>query len=167
MKHNPLIVEVGTIRGEQEAESNGWSTTIFAHFVKENGFRDLITIDISKEACVFSKKITAKFGLAKYINWQNIDALDWIENQPNKSIDAIYIDGWDWHEGEEETSENETLKFTKSLIYKIKDDGIILFDDIFDESFRGKGQKAIPYLISQKWIILSHVNNQVMMVKHW
>jgi len=166
-KSNPFITEIGTVRGQQEAESNGWSTLIFAYFIKKNRFQKLTSIDISSSACDLSKKIASDFGLENFINWENTDAIQWVQKQEDKSIDAIYIDGWDWHEGEEETSEEETLKFTKLLINKIKDDGIILFDDIFDNSFRGKGKKAIPYLLSQLWIIISFEDNQVMMIKKW
>lgn len=166
------MVEVGTTRGEGEAQSNGWSTLIVAEFVKDmwenHGISIRFTsVDISQDACNMSMKLLKRYGLEKWVNVVCEDALSWIVKQKPNSIDAIYIDGWDYHAGIEHESEVATLEFTKLALPILNNNAIIMFDDVFDRHYYGKGRTAIPHLISQGWLEATFLQGQVILLKGW
>jgi len=169
---NLTIVEIGTIRGKDEAHSNGWSTLAFAAFCqyfetdKKSKFR-FFSIDISEQACSISRSVLESYGLLSYADVVCENAHTWILKAEDRQINLLYVDGWDYHLGNERESEVETLKFVKSAMPKLSYGALVLFDDNFDNQFTGKGKLAIPYLLSEGWIQVAGIDNQVLLIPNW
>ncbi|MCF8276752.1 MAG: class I SAM-dependent methyltransferase [Flavobacteriales bacterium] len=166
------IVEVGTIRGMDEAHSNGWSTLAFAAFCKHVQAQGrcnatFYSIDVSENACSISRSVLDSYGLSSSANVVCENAHTWILRMNASQIDFLYVDGWDYHLGNERESEVETLKFVKAALPKLSDGALILFDDNFDGQFTGKGKLAIPYLLSEGWIQVAATDHQVLLVRNW
>ena len=71
-------------------------------------------------------------------------------------IDLLYLDAWDYSEGEAaKISEESHLDAFKIIENSLSDRALILIDDIHDtESFKGKGSLVIPYLLNKGYKIL-------------
>ncbi len=164
-KESLRIVEIGTIRGEGEAQSNGWSTVAFALFSERVKNCTVDSVDISLDACELSRNILNRYDIGRYVNIICEDAISWITKQDNCSIDLLYIDGWDYHAGIEKISENSTLEFTKLAMEKLSSESIVVFDDNYSDTFDGKGKLAIPFLINNGWKIKALVDKQVILIK--
>lgn len=166
------IVEIGTIRGMDEAHSNGWSTLAFAAFCKHVKVQNqcqaiFYSVDVSEHACSISKSVLDKYGLLPNANVVCENAHTWILKLQDCQIDLLYVDGWDYHLGNERESEVETLKFVKSALPKLNRGALVLFDDNFDIHFTGKGKLAIPYLLSEGWVQVEAMDNQVLLIRNW
>lgn len=165
-KESLRIVEIGTIRGEGEAQSNGWSTVAFALFSEriKNCFVD--SVDLSIAACELSRTVLNRYDIGKFVNIVCEDAMTWITKQSDNSIDVLYIDGWDYHSGIEKISENQTLLFTELALTKIAETSIVVFDDNYSDDFDGKGKLAIPFLLNRGWKLKTIIDNQVILIKN-
>ena len=66
-------------------------------------------------------------------------------------IHAIYIDGLDWERNDfekQKLSEEFHLEALKLAEKNLVVGSVVMFDDIFDFTFTGKGKLAIPYALS-------------------
>lgn len=166
------LVEIGTIRGMDEAHSNGWSTLAFAAFcqhlqTRKNRVCRFHSIDVSESSCSVSRTVLGQYGLLPHANIVCENAHTWILKMEDHRIDLLYLDGWDYHLGNERESEVETLKFLRSAIPKLNDRALVLFDDNFDAQFTGKGRLAIPFLLSEGWVQIATLDHQVLLCKNW
>ena len=160
------LLEVGSIRGENQEISNGNSTMLFSYFSKLKNI-NFYSVDISIDAFNFAKGKLEENNLINYCNLINDDIFNYIKDI-NYKINALYVDGWDYHLGVEHHSEQETLKFIEKIYEKLSDNCIILFDDILDTNFNGKGKYAIPFLLLKGYDYRYYKEtNQVLLIKKW
>ena len=158
---NPNIVEIGTTRF-MENLSDGDSTSIWAWFISKYG-GSYHGCDISKE-CLKNCEQT----LRKYITGNDKstdvaltegDGLVFLKNY-NKPIDLLYLDAMDWLDGYYDTQIYH-LQLLLEAMDKITVGGYVMFDDTFDvDTFKGKGELAIPYLLGSNRFTCIHKGYQ-------
>jgi len=150
---NPNLIEIGTVRrlpNDPDLPGDGNSTAIFAWYVKNYGGH-ITAVDIS-ESSINNCRIT--------LNHQNVwnnnitliceDGLKFLKKLKTP-IHAIYIDGLDWERNDPEKqklSEEFHLKALKLAEKNLVVGSVVMFDDVFDFSFTGKGKLAIPYALN-------------------
>jgi len=127
------ILEIGT--------ANGVSTIWMAEALRATNGK-ITTFEFSIPSRNDALKNFKMFKLNKYINSIFGDANDKIKDKKlkikNKSFDLIFIDG----------QKNQTLKFFNTCKKLIKDDGIIIIDDVI--KFKYKMAEFYKYIEKQK-----------------
>ena len=74
------------------------------------------------------------------------DGIEFLHNY-NKPIDLLYLDSIDWEKGSHESGVFH-LKLLLEGMSKVNVGGFVMFDDTFNvETFDGKADIAIPYLL--------------------
>lgn len=131
------ILEIGT--------ANGVSTLWMAEAIKNNN-GNIITFEFSIPSRNEAIKNFKNFRLDKYIDSVFGDAIEKIKELQlkNNSFDLIFIDG----------QKNNTLKFLNISKKLIKDDGIIIIDDVIKFKYKMNGlyeyigkQKELNYVV--------------------
>jgi hypothetical protein len=96
--HEPLIVETGCAREENNFEGDGMSTTIFDTFVDYHG-GEFYSVDINSENVRFAAAVSAK-----KVNLTCSDSVKFLYNQAkvwvaqNRKIDLLYLDSFDFRQ---------------------------------------------------------------------
>ena len=83
---DPVIVETGTVRQENNFEGDGCSTVLFDHFVGTQG-GTLITVDIDPVACKTAERLTT---YAEVIEADSIEFLSTLDGK----VDLLYLDSF-------------------------------------------------------------------------
>jgi hypothetical protein len=166
-KKNVNILELGTTRSFVDGKYKGcfendikyfelynyekwdWRAGIFTKYFSDLLRTDykLTTVDLSPKSIDICKKIT-------YDNRTNIEYIcdyseNILKNTPKKSLDLLYIDTGDMDEFTAELHKREAILIVKHDI--LKDDGIILIDDVknpcndFSKEKYGKHKYSLPY----------------------
>jgi predicted O-methyltransferase YrrM len=149
---NPHIVEIGTVRrtpDDPDLPGDGNSTCIFAWYVK-NYKGTLTAVDISEESIK-----NCKINLDRYdLNSSGVtllvkDGLSFLGERTDP-IQALYIDAFDWGPSEKEKQKSIEwhLEAFKEAEHLLLPGSVIMFDDVMDQTYKGKGQLAIPYALS-------------------
>ena len=155
----PLIFETGTVRVENDF-GGGYSTYIFGECISLFGGK-LITVDNNSTNIETSKRLTKNF--ASNITYILDDSLRVIENY-NEKIDLLYLDSFDCPiEGDASESQNHNLKEFKLAEHKLKENSIILIDDV-NFSNGGKARLTHEYLENNKYKLI-YSNQQSLWVK--
>jgi autotransporter strand-loop-strand O-heptosyltransferase len=148
---DPNIVEIGTVRrnpNDPELPGDGNSTCIFAWYVK-NYRGHLTAVDISETSIELCKLNLERFNLLSP-NVQLVvkDGILYLAKN-EMPINALYIDAYDWGpaENEKKKSVEWHLEAFKQAESHLISGSIIMFDDIMDNNYTGKGQLAIPYAL--------------------
>ena len=155
----PLIFETGTVRVENDF-GGGYSTYIFGECISLFGGK-LITVDNNSQNIETSKRLTKNF--ASNITYILDDSSRVIENY-NEKIDLLYLDSFDCPiEGDASESQNHNLKEFKLAEHKLKENSIILIDDV-NFSNGGKARLTHEYLENNKYKLI-YSNQQSLWVK--
>ncbi len=151
---NPVILEIGMTRTIGNWFGDGYSTPFWAYLVnvKEG---ELYSDDIDPKAKTNCEYILKEYGL--YTDRVHLiieDALSFLSRWGKdfgKPIDLLYLDAWDYGEGEAaKISEENHLKAFKLIESHLSDKALIIIDDIHDTvTFKGKGRLVIPYLMEK------------------
>jgi len=83
---DPVIVETGTVREENNYEGDGCSTVLFDNYVDMLGGK-LITVDIDPMACKTAKRLTKK---AEVIEGDSVEFLSTLTGK----VDLLYLDSF-------------------------------------------------------------------------
>jgi len=89
---NPIIIETGTYREENNYTGDGCSTLLFDNYIDIRGEGKLISIDIDPTACALAQKNTKH---AEIIESDSVEALDNLQG----GINLLYLDSYnitDW-----------------------------------------------------------------------
>jgi hypothetical protein len=89
---NPLIIETGTYREEDNYEGDGCSTLLFDKYIECHG-GSLISIDIDPKACKLAREATTE---ALVLERDSVEALSEMEGH----VDLLYLDSYnieDWN----------------------------------------------------------------------
>jgi len=166
-KDNPKIVEIGVSRYESNL-IDGDSTSVFAWYIS-NFSGSYHGCDISD-----TNLKMAQIALKKYIGTEkdnsiNValtckDGLEFLKSY-NKPIDLLYLDTIDWVKGSHESGLYH-LQLLLAAIDKISINGMIMFDDTFNiDTFEGKAELAIPYLLGSNRFTCIHRGYQFLFRK--
>lgn len=148
-KKNPTIVEVGITRNPG-CISDGDSTSIWAWYISKYG-GSYHGCDINKD-----NLITCAGALRRYITGSDKstavsliekDGLEFLKTSDHKNIDLLYLDTIDFVKGDHKSGIYH-LELLLAAIDKISIGGYVMFDDTFNvDTFEGKAELAIPYLL--------------------
>jgi predicted O-methyltransferase YrrM len=127
-KKNPIIVETGTYREEDNYEGDGCSTLLFDAFVDYHG-GSVLSVDIDPEACKLAIENTC---FTEVIESDSVEYLGSLEGK----VDLLYLDSYNlpdknnltyWHEDWESAA--HCLKELFAAKNCIKDGTLIVVDD--------------------------------------
>jgi predicted O-methyltransferase YrrM len=150
---DPNIVEIGTVRrdpADPDLPGDGNSTCILAWYVK-NYKGNLTAVDISKDSLDNCMKNLLKYDLfcpGKILLLES-DGMKFLK-EGTWPIDALYIDAYDWGPSDDEKKKSIEwhLEAFKLAELRLAPGALVMFDDIMDGNYTGKGQLAIPYALS-------------------
>lgn len=157
---NKTLIEIGSSRAGEPSDSSG----IFYRLSKSKKF-NFITVDMDRLNC---EKLKNTYSGINSIHMKGEDFLQEFEGD----IDFLYLDAFDFDHGNHSSKRKSRYKeemncnITNSLCHKmhldcvmnsyekISKDGIIVFDDVFDNFNKGKGVTAIPFLLDNGFRLL-------------
>ena len=119
---DPVIVETGTVRVENNFEGDGCSTVLFDHYVGTQG-GTLITIDIDPMACKTADRLTT---YAEVIEGDSVEYLSTLDGH----VDLLYLDSfniYNWLDDWEASSHHLKELFAAKNV--IKEGTLIVVDD--------------------------------------
>jgi hypothetical protein len=121
-KKNPIIVETGTYREEDNYEGDGCSTLLFDSFVDYHG-GSVLSIDIDPKACELAKENTC---FTEVIESDSVEFLGTLEGK----VDLLYLDSYNianWNDDWAPAAHH--LKELFAAKNCIKDGTLIVVDD--------------------------------------
>jgi|TARA_A100001011_G_scaffold153962_1_gene162388 hypothetical protein len=119
---DPVIVETGTVRVENNFEGDGCSTVLFDHYVGTQG-GTLISIDIDPMACKTADRLTT---YAEVVEGDSVEYLSTLDGH----VDLLYLDSfniYNWLDDWEASSHHLKELFAAKDI--IKEGTLIVVDD--------------------------------------
>ena len=143
---NPVMVETGCIRAEEDWAGAGFSTYLFGAAVERRGGR-LHSIELSPENAAFAKLWTRDFGSAVIVHTQH--SHEFLRSWKGP-IDVFLSDSADTGtDGYQETC----LIECQLAAPHIRADGLLAIDDCVwkDGRWTGKGALAVPWLSENGW----------------
>tara|TARA_R110000737_G_scaffold283279_1_gene289886 strand:- start:10 stop:567 length:558 start_codon:yes stop_codon:yes gene_type:complete len=161
--NSKVLVEVGTTR---EAVSGQDSTKYFYNISNELGFK-FITVDMDEEN---SRNVESRFPNISAVTMKGEDYLKEYQGM----IDYVYLDAFDFYHSQHpqyrkdkyrdilnceinnESCHKMHLECCESLINKMPTGGIILFDDVLNPQYDGKGKTAIPFLLENNFNVVRY-----------
>jgi len=144
------IVETGTMRIPENWIGDGFSTWIFAEFIKENSGQ-FWTCDIEPEPIEFAKQYLKDYST---INYVVDDSVHFLKNF-NRPIHLLYLDSLDFDiskPDQQKISQQHVFNEYEAAKDKLEHNSIILIDDCKLIN-GGKGGMLIPHLLDNGWKI--------------
>ncbi len=121
---NPVIIETGTYREENNYAGDGCSTLLFDNFIECTGSGTLISIDIDPKACALARNNTKH---AEVICGDSVETLALLDG----SVDLLYLDSYNiqnWYDDWAPASHHlKELFAAKNLL--VSSDTLIVVDD--------------------------------------
>ena len=172
-----VMVEVGTTRENVPGQG---STLQLATLCKRKGIK-FITVDMDAHNTRWANFLSKKYDL-------NIEAItrkgeDFLKYNIDE-FDFVFLDAYDFDHGmhselrqsryekylgskiDEKKAHKMHLKCAKSVVKKLKKDGVVCVDDTRqdeDGEWSAKGTLAVPYLIDKKFNIIDNRNRAVLL----
>jgi hypothetical protein len=155
---HPRIVETGCIRTRDDWRGAGNSTILLGEFATLTG-GSLISVDLDPRHCELAR--TAVCDL-KVVSVVCSDSVAWLKAESGE-IDLLYLDSLDSFAPR---SEEHALEEAQAALPRLHERSILAFDDTAYScgGFKGKGGKAVPYLLKNGWCIL-HSGYQTVLVR--
>lgn len=146
---NPIMVETGCIRTEEDWAGAGFSTYFFAAAIERAGGR-LHSIELSPENAAFAKGWTDRFGDTVVVHLRHSHEFlrGWVG-----PIDVFLSDSADV--GVDGYQENCLIECQLAAPH-VRRDGLIAIDDCVWNGGRwtGKGAMAVPWLLENGWTVV-------------
>lgn len=145
---NPLVVETGCIRSEEDWRGSGFSTYLLGAFLERNGGR-LISVDNDRDHCEFAR---SKMGEMRCVTVECGDSVAFLDRF-DRPIDVLLLDSLDtWVPG----SSEHAVREVQAALGNLHQSSLVMFDDTVRGcgGFSGKGALAVPWLLTQGWEIL-------------
>lgn len=141
---NPLIVETGCARQEDNFLGDGMSTLIFDQYINDNN-GEFHSIDISPQNIAFARsKVSEKSNL--YVS----DSVGWLWefNKTGRNIDLLYLDSFDFDQANPYPSSIHHLKELTAIIGSLGPNTMIAVDDNFGYGINriGKGMLVEQFM---------------------
>jgi hypothetical protein len=142
---NPLIIETGCARAENNLEGDGWSSVIWDRYVVENT-GSAYSVDISAEHVEFTRNKVQKLNVVLS------DSIKYLHEKSKEdiSIDLLYLDSYDYTVGEEHNSAMHHIHELACITSKISPGGLVAVDDCWIAGGRreGKGKYVFDFMNS-------------------
>lgn len=134
--NDPLIVETGCARQEDNFEGDGMSTTIFDTFVDYHG-GEFYSVDINPENVRFavSKSKKAKISCSDSVKFLHQQAKVWTSQ--NRKIDLLYLDSFDFDMSNPHPSSLHHIFELTAIMPCLKEGTMICVDDNFGTIGKG------------------------------
>lgn len=148
----PLIVETGCARQDNNYEGDGQSSLLFDKYIAERGGH-FITVDISEESVKYCKsKMTSENSLV--VKNDSVSFLQQLNQKlisDGKKIDFLYLDSFDAPRDQPEVVYNSALHHLYELMTimpSLASGALIGVDDNWNEDgkMKGKGQLIADYM---------------------
>ena len=141
---NPLIVETGCARQEDNFAGDGMSTLIFDRYIYDNG-GEFHSVDINPSNIAFARsKVSNKSNLhiSDSVSWL------WEFNKSGRQIDLLYLDSFDFDRNNPYPSCIHHLKELTAIISCLGETTVIAVDDNFGVGANriGKGQLVEEFM---------------------
>jgi len=156
------IVETGCIRNLSDEYKNGdgWSTLNWEYYAKKTN-SIVYTVDINQEHINQSKQIVPP---SVYVNYNVGDSVEFL-NKFDKKIDLLFLDSFDYCGDEEniKACHNHSLNELLGAWNKLNQKCFVLIDDVFNDSWDGKGKLTIPYLLDNGFELVYFMDSQALL----
>lgn len=156
------IVETGCIRDITEVSryGDGWSTLNWEYYAKQTNSR-VFVVDNNSNHLIKAQQIVPE---SEYVTYTLSDSIRYLENF-NKKIDLLFLDSFDYC-GDDDNIRKchaHSLKEVFAAWDKLNDNCFVLIDDIFNDSWDGKGKLSIPYLLSNGFTLVYYEDQQALL----
>mgnify|MGYP001003500431 CR=1 FL=1 len=167
----PIIVEIGVTRNPGNI-SDGDSTSIWAWYINKYGGSyhgcdinaNNVNICLQVLKNMFDNNSSSHVGA---VTLTTSDGIDFLKNFETCVIDLLYLDTIDWKSGSHESGLYH-LQLLLEAIDKVNIGGYVMFDDTFDiETYAGKAEIAIPYLLGHPRFTCVHRGYQFIFRKDY
>jgi predicted O-methyltransferase YrrM len=149
--HDPLIVETGCARQENNFEGDGMSTTIFDTFIDYHG-GDFYSVDINSDNVRFAA------ATAKKANLTCSDSVKFLYNQSKvwvaqrQKIDLLYLDSFDFDMDNPHSSSLHHIFELTAIMPFLREGTMVCVDDNFGTVGKGLYVKEFMDLIGKERI---------------
>ena len=147
--NNPLIVETGCARQENNFEGDGMSTTIFDTFVDYHG-GELYSVDINPDNVRFAMATAKKANItcSDSVKFLHQQSKVWLSQ--NRKIDLLYLDSFDFDMANPHTSSLHHIFELVAVMPCLQEGTMICVDDNFDTVGKGGYVKEFMDLIGKE-----------------
>lgn len=156
------IVETGCIRGTSDVSrmGDGWSTLNWEFHAKRTG-SIVHVVDINADHISRSKEIVPE---SEWVKYSLGDSVEYLKNF-NGRIDLLFLDSFDYCGDEENVRacHNHSLNEVIAAWDKLNDRCFVLIDDVFNDSWDGKGKLTIPYLLKNGFVLEYFTDHQALL----
>lgn len=156
------IVETGCIRNvtEESKFGDGWSTLNWEYYAKKTNSK-VYVVDIDQNHLNKSFEIVPQ---SEFVYYTKDDSINYLNNF-DKKIDLLFLDSYDYYGDEENIKKchNHSLNEIKAAWDKLNDECFILIDDVFNNSWDGKGKLSIPFLLNNGFKLVYFIDSQVLL----
>lgn len=156
------IVETGCIRNvtEESKFGDGWSTLNWEYYCKKTNSK-VYVVDINQEHINQSMKIVPS---SDFVEYTKDDSVNYLQNF-DKKIDLLFADSYDYCGDAENIFKchMHSLNEIKAAWDKLKENCFILIDDVFSDSWDGKGKFSIPYLLENGFELVYFMDSQALL----
>lgn len=137
---NPLIVETGCAREEDNFEGDGMSSLIFDEYVNQHG-GDFLTVDIDMKACEFAAGKLKKGVVACGDSVKYLYELNRMLREQNRYIDLLYLDSYDFDHNNPHPSCFHHMKELMAIMPSLRKGSMIAIDDndLYKTDLEGDG----------------------------
>ena len=157
-----IIVETGCIRNvtEESKFGDGWSTLNWEYYAKKTNSK-VFVVDINENHINQSKKIVPQSELIEYYLDDSVNYL----KKFSKKIDLLFVDSYDYCGDEENIRKchEHSLNEIKAAWDKLNEHCFILLDDVFSNTWDGKGKLSIPYLLENGFNLVYFIDSQILL----
>jgi len=157
---DPIIVEIGMARDKNGAIGDGHSTIEFAKFMENGAAGGLFySVDVDPNAIKVTKDLFKERGIKGSRTMLVLsEGIDFFRNMRGSmlsgTIDLLYLDAVDWTP-DNSNSQLWHLECFKTAAQHLANNVLVLIDDVGDlETFRGKGEYLIPYMLKNGYRIV-------------
>jgi hypothetical protein len=150
-RQNPLIVETGCARQENNYEGDGQSSLMFDKYISEYG-GDFYTVDLAKESVQYCQsKVSNKTTVVESDSITYLKKLNQHFLDSKRKIDFLYLDSFDAPRDEPDVVYMSALHHLYELLTiapSLSDGALIGVDDnwIDNGKLAGKGQFVFDYM---------------------
>ena len=156
------IVETGCIRKptDEGKYGDGWSTLNWDYYSKDTKSQ-VHVVDNNADHLAASKTIVPESDRVKYYLNDSVEFLRSFEGK----IDFLFLDSYDYCGDEKNMRLCHYHSLNEVMVSwdKLNDQCFILFDDVFDSDWSGKGKLSIPFLLDKGFELVYHIDNQALL----
>jgi hypothetical protein len=153
--HEPLIVETGCARQENNFEGDGMSTTIFDTFIDYHG-GEFYSVDINSDNIRFAAATAKKANLtcSDSVKFLHQQSKVWVSQ--NRKIDLLYLDSFDFDMANPHPSSLHHIFELTAIMPCLREGTMICVDDNFDTVGKGEYVKQFMDLIGKERIYIGY-----------